>query len=400
MKNNKKLLSVIIPAWFKEGMDGKYGINETFVIANQCLNRLLKVTDRNKFELIIIDNGSTLDLPEVSEYFSKADKLIKNDINLGFGHAINQGIEIATGEYIIQMNNDILVLDGWLEAMLEVFEHKELYPPVGMSMPNLIKKEYQKDCVNEKGKLDFWKVLELKKENLILRNYGIYEIGAEFGSCWCIKKELADRLIKEDGFFFDPQFLYGMSEDRDIYKRIRLLGYQTFRTNLTRVMHVGNLTIGKLPDHKKYTADNREKLKIKWGIKEDEKAKLRTAKNEFLCQDCLIKDDKVYIKKMKDCYSSEAKRREQTIIINIKPLSHFYCDEEFDYFEGCDLVGYFKNGDSFIFTQGMGFDKEKHKRVLLCLSRPFLENILKNYSHEGLMNRFETFKMIKDTPEK
>jgi hypothetical protein len=162
----------------------------------------------------------------------------------------------------------VIVLDGWLEAILEAFEHKELVPPIGMSMPNLIKASYQLDCVNEKGnKLDIEKVFALKRENLVLRNEDIYERGAEFGSLWCLKKELADKLIETDGFFFDPQFLIGMSEDRDLYKRVRLLGFETYRVNKTRVGHVGNLTITKVKDHKQYTVANREKLNKKWNLK-------------------------------------------------------------------------------------------------------------------------------------
>ncbi len=261
-----KLVSIVIPSWFEKKQDGKYGQDETFRIAEICLNRLLEVTDRDKFELIIIDNGSTLaeELLEVNDYFNKADVLMVNRKNEGFGPAVNQGMAAATGNYIIQMNNDILVFPGWLEAILEVYEHSELPLPVGLVMPNVIKKEYQKDCLDEVGKLDFYKVLELKVEDLVLPHEEAIEPHAQFGSTWCIKKELYDKLRKEDGFFFDPQFIIGMGEDRDLYQRLYHRGFDTYRTNKTRVMHVGNATIGKVKDHKTYTVSNREKFEKKW----------------------------------------------------------------------------------------------------------------------------------------
>jgi GT2 family glycosyltransferase len=260
-------VSIIIPSWFAPSQDGKYGIDETFKVAAICLDRLLKHTPTGLCQLILIDNGSSRVLDDkLRWYWESANILIKNETNLGFGPAVNQGITAADTEFIIQMNNDILVFDGWLEAILEAFDHIELKPPVGIVMPNLVKKEYQKDCLDERGKLDFYKVLALPKEKLVLRNYGVYEPGAEFGSCWCLKKELADKLIAKDGFFFDPQFLMMFKEDRDLYKRVRLFGYETYRTNKTRVLHVGNLSVNKLENHKQISLENRKRFNRKWNI--------------------------------------------------------------------------------------------------------------------------------------
>jgi GT2 family glycosyltransferase len=262
----KLLISIVIPSWFKEDQNGRYGLNETFSIANICLDRLLcTIKNRDDVEIIIIDNGSTLEFSDnlVCNYFSKADILIRNKENLGFGIAVNQGIEKATGEYIIQMNNDVFVFDGWLNALLNIYE-KKFEKPIGLVMPNLIKREYQKDCLDEKGKLDFKKVISLKKEDIIMHNKEIIELHAQFGSLWMIKKDLAELLIKEDGFFFDPQFKIGFKEDRDLYQRLYMRGFETYRTNETRVYHIGNLTITKVENHKKYSIENKEKYERKW----------------------------------------------------------------------------------------------------------------------------------------
>ena len=58
------------------------------------------------FELIIVDNGST---DGTREYLKSLDniKLILNDENVGFSKGNNQGLEIAEGEYIAFLNNDI-----------------------------------------------------------------------------------------------------------------------------------------------------------------------------------------------------------------------------------------------------------------------------------------------------
>ena len=262
-------VSIVIPCWFTEGQHGRYMENETLILAWQCIKRMVDKTPRDLYELILIDNGSTVDMKlagygESISIWDMADTLIRNPVNIGFGPSCNQGFGVARGEYILCVNNDIWVFDGWLEAMLEVFEHDELKPPVGMSMPNLIKRQYQVDCLAENGKLDFGKVMRLEDRDVVLRNAGIYEANAEFGSAWLMKKELMDKIKMKDGFVFDEQFLCGMGEDRDLYKRVRLEGYETYRTNHTRVGHIGNLTISKIEDRKQYTEANREKLKNKW----------------------------------------------------------------------------------------------------------------------------------------
>jgi len=275
MNNFKRRIprvSIIIPCYFTSGQHGRYGENETLVLAWQCIKRMVECTPRELYELILIDNGSTVNMDivgygETVSIWDMGDIVIKNPSNLGFGPACNQGFSVARGEYILCVNNDIWVFENWVEDIIEAFEHEELDPPVGMVMPNLIKSQFQKDCLNEKGRLDMTKVMKLEKKDVVLRNEGIYEKGAEFGSCWAMKKELMDKIKERDGFVFDEQFLCGFQEDRDLYRRVRQFGFQTWRTNKLRIGHIGNLTISKITDKKKYTEANREKFKKKWNLK-------------------------------------------------------------------------------------------------------------------------------------
>ena len=261
-------VSIIIPSWFQESQDGKYGKNETFWFAQECLKRLLKVTPREDYELIIIDNGSTLDLdindvPDgemcTQEYFSRfyADIVIKNNENLGFAPACNQGFELARGEYIICLNNDILLWEGWLDALLLAF--KEI-PERGLTKPGVV----MPAVLNVTR--DAREALKLKEIDL-KGNFDKYGDGAEFGSLWVAPKRVLDevaKLNKEElgrWMVFDENFLCGFGEDRKLWQQIRMLGYQTYRSHKTRVFHQGNMSIGKVKDRKQYTIPNREYLK-------------------------------------------------------------------------------------------------------------------------------------------
>lgn len=249
-----KKVSIIIPNWFEEGMDGKYGKGETLWFARECLDRLLKVTPRDLYELILIDNGSTIG----QDFFNVADVLIRNHYNIGFGPACNQGFAIAKGEYIICINNDVLVWPGWIDALLEPFESEiKFNPPVGVVMPALMKETRDAHEAIKMDKID------------LTKNHNIFGSKAEFGSCYIIPKTIINKIVEMNKAelgqttLYDENFLLGMGEDRKLWQQIRILGYETYRTHNTRIFHQGNMSIGKIPNRKKYTFANREYL-AKW----------------------------------------------------------------------------------------------------------------------------------------
>lgn len=271
-------VSIIIPSWFKEDQHGKYCKNETYWFASECIKRLFAVTPKDLFELIIIDNGSTLNdnliftsemppeaigigevfMPEhlrnlmpMSQYWGSADILVRNKKNLGFAPACNQGFAIARGEYIVCLNNDILVWPGWLETMIDDFETNKNRPDnIGMLMPALAL-----------DLRDARKALELPMINL-KAHHDVFSSRAEFGSLWMAPRAILRQVAaNRDGYqVFDENFKLGMGEDRWLYREIRMLGYETYRTHNTRVFHQGNMTIGKVKDRRDYTGANREYL--------------------------------------------------------------------------------------------------------------------------------------------
>jgi hypothetical protein len=89
-----------------------------------CIGSVLKYTKGINFEMILVDNGSTekIEIPK-----NKNIKLIRNNKNLGFSKANNQGIKKASGEYILLLNSDVIIKDNvigrlsaWMDKHLEV----------------------------------------------------------------------------------------------------------------------------------------------------------------------------------------------------------------------------------------------------------------------------------------
>ncbi|MBO6088297.1 glycosyltransferase, partial [bacterium] len=77
------------------------------------------------FELILVDNGSTDGTVEYLKSLPYNNiKFIFNEKNLGFPKGNNQGLEIAEGEYIGFLNNDILLSSNWFEGVEFVFKNE------------------------------------------------------------------------------------------------------------------------------------------------------------------------------------------------------------------------------------------------------------------------------------
>ena len=86
-------------------------------MTKDCLESIQRTT--KNYELIIVDNASTdgtVDFVK-NQYFDA--KIIQNTENVGIPKARNQGIEAARSDFIILMDNDVIVREGWTKELLE-----------------------------------------------------------------------------------------------------------------------------------------------------------------------------------------------------------------------------------------------------------------------------------------
>jgi glycosyltransferase involved in cell wall biosynthesis len=103
------LASIIIPCW------------NQLEFTRQCIAALRRYT-RPPWEMLLIDNGSTDGtrdyLAGVQDAAAVPVTVIANATNLGFPAAINQGLKFARGEYLVLLNNDVVVTEGWLDQLV------------------------------------------------------------------------------------------------------------------------------------------------------------------------------------------------------------------------------------------------------------------------------------------
>lgn len=107
-RNTNPLCSVIIPVF-----------NNCFY-TRLCLDALHRTRETNPpYELILVDNGSTDDTAAVlAEFSADLSQVVSNSTNRGFAPGINQGAGVARGEYLVLLNNDVLVEPACLQALV------------------------------------------------------------------------------------------------------------------------------------------------------------------------------------------------------------------------------------------------------------------------------------------
>ena len=63
-------------------------------------------------EVVVVDNGSRDGTPDRLGRDFPSVRLLRNQTNLGHSRAVNQGLEVAAGDYVIVLDADTVVEPG------------------------------------------------------------------------------------------------------------------------------------------------------------------------------------------------------------------------------------------------------------------------------------------------
>jgi GT2 family glycosyltransferase len=99
----------------------------------KCVESIRRHTPEHH-EIIFVDNGSTAETVQWLQKLVRENghyKLIENKTNLGFAKGCNQGAHVASGNYLLFLNNDTEPQAGWLEPLVNVLERDPSVAAVG-----------------------------------------------------------------------------------------------------------------------------------------------------------------------------------------------------------------------------------------------------------------------------
>jgi GT2 family glycosyltransferase len=274
--------SIVIPVFNK--------VEFTF----QCLRSLLREIDFAETEVIVVNNASTDETEKLLSQFQGLLTVIDNEENCGFVEASNQGAAVARGQYLVFLNNDTIVLRGWLQHLLETIEGDERIGAVGSMFL------YEDGRVQEAGA-------------------GVWQNGATFHYGWGgspddrrynFAREVdycsgASLLVRRDLFArlggFDSRYAPAYYEDVDICFGVRSLGYKVVYQPMSRIIHHEGATAGRdaTTGFKRYQVTNRAKFVEKWrevlareNLPED-KLRTREASNRKRAPSIIIFDERI-----------------------------------------------------------------------------------------------------------
>lgn len=210
---------------------------KTKELTANCLNSLFYLPNPETREIILIDNASNDGSAEYLENkFGNKIKLIKNDRNLGFAGANNQGATFAQGDYLIFLNSDTIVNQNFWSPCIDVIQNNKGIAIVSPRL-KLPDGSYQKASFGIFP--SFWNLLtqKTKKEIKINTAQNFQEVDWVSGCSLIIKKDVFEKI----GGWDDHFFLY--YEDIDICKTARKYGYKSAVVNNTKIIHLGGQSL-------------------------------------------------------------------------------------------------------------------------------------------------------------
>ena len=86
------------------------------------------------YEVIVVDNASPNESPEIIKEKYPHIHLIKSEKNLGFAGGNNLGVRAAKGEYLLFINNDTEVPARFIEPLVDTLENDVM---IGMVSPKI-----------------------------------------------------------------------------------------------------------------------------------------------------------------------------------------------------------------------------------------------------------------------
>ncbi len=212
-------------------------------ILRNCLESIAAHKGEYPIETILVDNGS-IDgsVDHALERFPEIH-VMRLPRNEGFAVACNRGIGKARGKYVVLLNDDAEVTEGWLEPMINLMESDS---SVGVCQPKILSLEHTGKFEYSGaagGMMDLFG-LPFAKGRLfddVEEDLGQFDESTEIFWASGVAMFMRKSALDETGLL-DELFVSYM-EEIDLSWRFHLLGYKVIYVSQSVVFHRGGYTL-------------------------------------------------------------------------------------------------------------------------------------------------------------
>ncbi|MFM7462110.1 MAG: glycosyltransferase, partial [Burkholderiales bacterium] len=226
-----------------------------------CLRSIAATCADEDIEVIVIDDCSPEPAAHALSMVSGV-KHIRNNENLGFLKNCNKAGALATGKYLLLLNNDVIVTPGWLKALVGTFAQRE---NVGMVGAKLI---YPDGRLQEAGGIVWrdgsaWNWGRDQDASRPEFNY-LREVDYCSGAVLILERAFWNELSG-----FDERYVPAYYEDTDLAFRVREAGKRVFYQPTAVVVHFEGKSSGTdvTQGIKRYQVINQETFVNRWTTK-------------------------------------------------------------------------------------------------------------------------------------
>ena len=216
----------------------------------ECIASIYEFTHEISFEIIIVDNASTVrDFDLLAEYFPSVT-IVKSLRNLGFARANNLGFRHSSGDCLLFLNPDTKLVAPAINVMLERLQSLPNAGVVGCKHlnPDL---SLQTSCIQRFPTI-LNQLIDIEYFRLRSPNSRLWGIGPLFsnnplptqveaisGACMMLKRGVFEKA----GMFSEDYFMY--AEDLDLCYKVVRSGFGNYYVGETSLIHYGGVSSGQ-----------------------------------------------------------------------------------------------------------------------------------------------------------
>lgn len=209
-----------------------------------CLRSLYETALKSRFDVIVVDNGSTDGSQQMLSEQFPAVQLLQNSENVGLSKASNQGIKATEGRYVLLLNNDTLVNGPSIDAMVSFLDAN---PSVGAVGGQLLNPDGTvQSCHNHFSTLTEEFLIATRLGEFFSEGYPaiiddnkVGPVGWMSSACLMVRRTALDEI----GLLDEEYFIYG--DEADLQYRLKMANWQIYYLPHVTTIHYGGRSMNR-----------------------------------------------------------------------------------------------------------------------------------------------------------